>query len=138
MYPKTNTESWAQIREFVASYPDDATWSSWKQSVSLVISALERNGLTDLFRIGQSMHHIMLSTLDHHCLAEEPRVTLEFGMEGDLVRVAYSTANLYFCDPVSQAEVSVPEAIPVVLQYLSRLWTETKPSVALPDALKVA
>ena len=100
-----------------------------------VISALELRGLNPLFRIGQSMHQIIFSTLDHHRLTSEPRVTLVFDPEEQAVRITYSCANLLFAEPVSEETVPVSVAIPSILGYLRRLWNESKPTTPVPDAL---
>lgn len=138
MYPKDNTESWHQIHGFVDWFSDaDPHWSRWKPMVRRVVSDLEQRGLVPLFRIGQSMHHIILSTLDHHGLEREPRVTLEFKVQDGLVRVAYSDANLYFNEPSSEESVPFEAAAPTIVSYLRRLWIETKAGQSVPDALSV-
>jgi len=52
--PKDNAESWQDIQQFIAEYPDDDYWSKWKPMVRGVVSTLEARGLGPLFRIGQS------------------------------------------------------------------------------------
>jgi hypothetical protein len=133
--PKDNLESWQDIQQFIAEFPDDDYWSKWKPMVRTVVSALDARGLPPLFRIGQSMHHIIFSTLDNHQLVSEPRVTLEFLPNEQIVRIAYSHANLYFSEPLSEERVSVSAAIPSTLGYLRRLWSEMKPTTPIPDAL---
>jgi hypothetical protein len=135
MVPKDNPESWQRIHEFVNEFPDDAYWSAWKPMVREVLSGLESRGMVPLFRIGQSMHHILFSTLDNHRLTSEPRVTLEFHPEHQTVRIAYSCTNLYFNEPISQETVPVSAAVPVILGYLRRLWSETKPAMPIPRGL---
>jgi hypothetical protein len=137
MWPRDKLESWQQIHEFIDEFPDDAYWSKWKPMVRHVVSGLEARGLAAFFRIGQSMHHIIFSTLDHHRLTSEPRVTLEFHPKEQTVRVAYSCANLYFNEPLSEESVPVVAAVPSTLSYLRRLWSETRPSIPIPDALKI-
>lgn len=100
-----------------------------------VLASLEEHATTLLFRAGQSMHHIVFPTLDRHGLEAEPRVTLEFQPERDLVRVAYSVGNLYFCTPQSEISVSPDRAVPVIQGYMRRLWIETKPDRTLPAVL---
>lgn len=135
MWPKDNPESWQQIHEFIDEIPDDDYWSKWKPMVREVVSALEARGLVTLFRIGQSMHHIIFSTSDRHGLTSEPRVTLEFHPKEQVVRVAYSCSNLYFAEPLSEERVGVSAAAHSILAYLRRLWSESKPSTPIPDAL---
>ena len=137
IYAKDNPGSWRQIHEFVEEFPDeDPHWSRWKPMVRQVLAELEQRKLVPLFRIGQSMHHIIFSTLDHHRLAEEPRVTLEFLIDRNVVRVAYSNANLYFHDPLAEDFVSLPDATRTTVAYLRRLWVETK-GQPIPDALSI-
>ena len=72
-----------------------------------VVLGLEARGLAPLFRIGQSMHEITFSTLDHHRLKLEPRVILEFRPKEQLVRVVYSRTNIDISEPLSDELVSV-------------------------------
>jgi hypothetical protein len=137
MWPKDNPESWQRIKEEIADYPDDG-WSRWKQMVMTVISALEASGLSQYFRIGIGMHHIILSTAERHGLGSEPRVTVEFNEKEQIVRVAYGCANISFHEPSVQERVAPSVAVPCILRYLRRLWIETKPDNQIPDALKVA
>ncbi|SRR5258706_10536613 len=136
--PKNNLESWQDIQQFIAEFPDDEYWSRWKPMVRSVVSELEARGLAPLFRIGQSMHHILFSTIDHHRLDSEPRVTLEFLPKEGIVRIAYSCANLYFSEPLSEDRVPISAAMSSTLDYLRRLWSETKPTTPIPDALEAA
>jgi hypothetical protein len=136
--PTDNLESWKDIQQFIAEFPDNDNWSKWKRMARDVIVALEARGLAPLFRIGQSMHHIILSTADRHRLSSEPRVTLEFLPKEELVRLTYSRANLNFSEPLSEERVSISDAVPSTLDYLRRLWGETKPTTPIPDALDAA
>jgi hypothetical protein len=141
MYPKDNLESWPYIHAFINRFPDNAYWSEWKRMVRSIISDLETRGAASLFRIGQGMHQILISTLEHHGLASEPRVTLEFDPEQQSVCVSYSQTlvgeeEYGFARPLAQERVSISKAMPVVLSYLRRLWIETKPNTNLPDMFK--
>ena len=135
--PKDNLESWQDIRRFIAEFPDDDYWSKWKPMVRGVVSDLEARGLSQFFRIGQSMHHIIFSTVNHHRLSSEPRVTMEFLPKEQIVRVAYSCANLWFNEPVSEDRVAPPLAVSIMLRYLRRLWSETKPETPMPGVLNL-
>jgi hypothetical protein len=136
--PKDNLESWQDIQQFIAEYPDDDYWSKWKPMARTIVSELEACGLAPLFRVGQSMHHIVFSTLDHHRLSSEPRVTLELLPNEHIVRVAFSRANLWFSEPLSEDRIEPSLAAATALQYLRRLWTETKPDIQIPDALEAS
>jgi hypothetical protein len=138
MYPRDNLESWQHIHEFIDEFPDDVHWSQWKPMVRDVVSSLEARDLAALFRIGQSMHHIIFSTLEHHGLTSEPRVTLEFHPTGQAVRVTYSCSNLHFGEALSEECVPITAAVPSTLGFLRRLWSETKPTSEIPAALNTA
>ena len=135
MFPKDNPESWQQIYQFIDRFPDDAYWSVWEPMVRKVVVELEKHGLSEFFRIGQGMHQIIFSTLDQHVLESEPRVTLEFSPKEQTMRVAYSYALLYFHEPLSEETVSIDLATQSTINYLRRLWIETKPEIQIPDAL---
>jgi len=138
MFPKDNPESWQRVRVFIEEFPDDPHWSQWKPLVRSVISDLEEGGLSTTFRVGQSMHHILFSLLEHHRLTSEPRVTLEFHPASQTVRVAYGYTNLYFHEPTAEEVVPVAAAILSILAFLRRLWGEAKPGIPAPDVLTVA
>lgn len=135
-WPKDNPESWRRIHRFIANFPNDEYWSKWKPMVRDVVSELEVRGLASVFRIGQSMHHIIFSTADHHGLGSEPRVTLEFLPREEIIRVMYSYAHLAFSEPAEEERVAPAAAMPCVLGYLRRLWNETKPDINTPAALE--
>src|SRR5580692_5380206 len=116
MWPKDNPESWKSIHEFVAEFPDDhAYWSKWKPIVRDFVSVLEVRGLVELFRIGQSMHTIIFSTLEHHRLGSEPRVTLEFNPTEQMVWIAYSRSpgHLLPADDPLYREPMSQETVPI-------------------------
>jgi hypothetical protein len=136
MWPKNNPESWQQIYKFIEEYPNDAIWSDWKQIARNIISSLESLGLSSEFRIGQSMSHIIFSTLDHHQVFGHPHVTISIRPNEKTVRVAYSTKNIHFNSSIAEDVYSVAAVIPGILSYLRRLWIDTKSESAIPDALK--
>lgn len=94
---------------------------SWKLMVSTVITSLGTRGLVELFRIGQSVHHITISTPEHHRLNGEPHVTLEFNQNNETVWITYCRANLAFYVPLSEETVPFPAAVPTILRYLRHL-----------------
>ncbi len=137
MLPKGNLESWQKIHQFIdtfSAYGDQ--WLDWQNMVRTVVSNLENLGLGEFFRVGQGMHQIIFSTLDHHMLASEPRVTLEFSLNEQTVRIAYGNANLYFHESLSEEAVPIDFATQTTINYLRRLWIETKPETPIPDVLK--
>ena len=138
MLPKDDPESWRHIYEFIDEFPDDDYWSKWKPMVGDVVTALETRGLGSLFRLGQPMHNIILSTSERHGLTSEPRVTLQFYLKEQIVRVAYGYTHPDFAQPLSEERVAPSVAGPSVLRYLRRLWSETKPDTQIPDAHNAA
>lgn len=83
-------------------------------------------GLNAYFRAGQSLHHLVFSTLDHHGLRDEPRVTVVFHPEND-VRIAYGTSNLFFNPPTLEYTLPFELAFPTFRRFLNQLWTATMP-----------
>lgn len=137
MWPKDNLESWKQIHKFIADYPDDEHWATWKSMAREIVSSLENLGLVPLFRVGQSMHHIIFSTKDQHRLTGEPHVTLQLDPTQRMVLVAYSYTNIGFNEPLASETVDVASCLSTILRYLRRLWVETKPDESIPDSLNV-
>jgi len=83
------------------------------------------------------MHDIIFSTLDHHILKDEPRVTLTIQPDDEQVKVFYSYANVEFGPnaPASEEACGASAALPTILHYLKRLWVETKQGEPLPPGL---
>lgn len=132
--PKTNLESWEDINNFIDSLHGDEHWSRWKPMARSVVGALEARGLAPMFRIGQSMHTIIVSTSPHFGLTiEQLRVSLDFDPDEHVVHVAYGPGR-----PAIEEQVALPNALPRVLHYLQRLWSETKPGVQMPLGLKAS
>jgi histone acetyltransferase (RNA polymerase elongator complex component) len=137
-FPQDNPESWRDIRSFIAEYPDTKDWIEWKRIARDIVESLASDGLDVSFRIGQSMSHIIFSTLEHHRLEREPRVTLEIRSAEKKVKIAYSDANLWFNATTDEKVVAASDAPFEVKKMLRRLWTTTRPIQELPDALKTA
>ncbi len=72
------------------------------------------------------MSHVILSTLDHHGLKDEPRVTLEVMKDGR-IRISLTRNNVWFTEPTQFAVVEESSAIPTLRRYLWHLWEETVP-----------
>jgi hypothetical protein len=133
--PRDNPESWCRIHTFIAEYPNDAIWTPWKSMAEHIVATLEARKISSHVRVGQSMHHIVFSTADHHRLTNEPRVTIELLPRDDSVRVAYSTSNIYFAPPAQEERVGLSDAEVTIVRYLRRLWTDTRPLDAIPHGL---
>jgi hypothetical protein len=76
MPAQTNPDSWQDVLEFITRFPDDQTWSTWKLVATEFMQRGIDAGLDARFRAGQSMHHLLFSTLEHHGLRGEPHVTI--------------------------------------------------------------
>jgi len=134
-WPRTNEESWQRTREFVAYLGGHPAWPAWVRVAESILDALERDGLDRALRIGTSMHDIIFSTLDHHDLRDEPRTTLRIDLDGAHVRISHARVNVEFAEPDEEVRVPSAQAIPIIRQYLEKLWRETKPDEALPPGL---
>ena len=138
MWPTDNMDSWRRIREFIDEFPDDERWLDWKRIAKSLISSLTEEHLDRSLRIGQSMSHIIFSTIDHHRLYQEPRVTVEIREKDKKLRFAYSTSNLWFNEPIEEITVYEADALLVAKHMLRKLWLVTKPGMEVPDALREA
>ena len=78
------------------------------------------------------MHHFMFSTVDHHGLQREPRVTVVLDPPND-VRVAYGYNHLEFNEPTLEYTLPFEQAFPTFRRFLDQLWKETMPE-AIPYA----
>jgi len=136
MGKKENAESWVWIHQFVDEFSDDA-WAEWQQVARNLLGELEARGLNVLFRVGQSLDHIIFSTQEEHGLDGEPRVTLAIDRSEPKLRVAYGNGNLHFDTSQMEKVCTAADAVPTVLSYLKRLWMETKPNSPVPAELDV-
>ena len=119
-----NIQSWKVIREFIEEFPDNAQCKPWKTLANRFIDEGMKLGLNHYFRAGQAMLHIIFSTLDHHGLRDEPRVTVEFHPE-DEVRVAYGNNNLEFNPPTLEYALPFELAFASFRRLLRQLWKAT-------------
>ena len=129
-----NVASWKLVLGFIDEYPESTHWSPWKKLARRFVDESIELGLDRYFRAGQSMSHMIFSTLDHHGLRNEPRVTVELHPENEL-RIAYGTS--YLSRFPAELEYSLPydDAFPTFRRFLNQLWIETVPE-ALPDELR--
>ena len=128
MRPITNEDSWRALRDFIEGC--SASGEDWVAKATTLVDLLEARGLSSYFRAGQSMHHLIFSTLDNHQLEDEPRVTV--AIEKHECRIAYARTNLHFAEPAVESTVGFGQAESVVVDFLAKLWRDTRPQVALP------
>ena len=79
------------------------------------------------------MNHLIFSTLDHHGLRGEPRVTVEFYPLSE-IRIAYGTTNLYFFAPELEYTLEYEAAFATFRRFLEPSAAETVAD-ALPEEL---
>ncbi|HEY3898040.1 MAG TPA: hypothetical protein VGM54_05465 [Chthoniobacter sp.] len=123
---KGNEASWDAVAADVEEYADTAHWTPWKELVRKFLRAGVEAHLHRYFRAGQSMHHVVFSTLDHHGLRLEPRVTVEFHPPAEL-RIAYGTGNLSFHTPESEYLLPFDAGFATFHRLLHELWLATVP-----------
>ena len=123
-HQSSNIASWEAVAADIEQYPDTEHWTPWKPLVQRFLRAGIAAGLNRYFRAGQSMHHIVFSTLDHHGLRDEPRVTIEFHPPSEL-RIAYGTTNLWFRTPELEYSLPLNDAFATFRRFLHQLWTAT-------------
>jgi hypothetical protein len=101
-----------------------------------IVADLERAGFSDAFRAGSSVDLLIFSTLDHHDLGDSLRVEVRPEPATQSVRVTLGTQCLHF-DPMDVEQVLIPfsGSLPVIIDFLRRLWLATKPDVPLPPAI---
>jgi hypothetical protein len=121
-----NVDSWKSVVEDVASFPDNTTWSDWKQVATDFLLKSVATGLDRYFRAGQSMHWFLFSTLDHHGLRGEPCVVL-FIHSRDAIEVYYGTSHFHVSGkPELSYTLPFDEAFGTFHRFLLQLWTATK------------
>ncbi len=73
-----NRATWIQVRKWINEFPDREHWNRRRAIVRSPSSTAPCLIQFDtLFRAGQSVSHLILSTIDHHGLHHEPRVTVD-------------------------------------------------------------
>jgi len=130
----TNPETWTDIVQFTREFPDTEHWNRWRSTMCPVLEEALRQGYNRLFRAGSSMHDLIFSTLDHHGLRMELRVTLRVTNDWK-IGIYYSTVHIDFGSPIESVSVTTPEAFPVFTRYLRHLWEETVPE-PIPQELR--
>lgn len=130
----SNIASWEAVAADIEQYPDNEHWKSWKTLVRRFLRTGMSAGLNRYFRAGQSMHHILFSTLDHHGLRDEPRVTIELHPPSQ-VRIAYGTTNLWFSTPELEYTLPFDDGFATFRRFLHQLWMATVPE-PIPEDIR--
>jgi hypothetical protein len=139
--PTTMPESWLSMTEFMAQlarYPAVAGWA--RIGAGVLAEGLQR-GLDQHFRAGQSMQHLIFSTVPHFGLEDELRVTVAWpendassAATGARIEVSLGRTNRWFNTPDRLSVAAAADAWPLVAAYLRALWKETQ-GAPLPDGL---
>lgn len=134
--PRDNRESWRVLREHLFSDGWGPGWAEWLAKARQIVGSLEHVGMVEHFRAGVSMDLLIFSTQNHHDLDGAICVQVRPESESGSVRVALGPTLLHWDPPdIDQTLVPMESCLPVILDYLRRLWTATKPGVDLPGKL---
>jgi hypothetical protein len=138
MSPETqlaNSASWKALEVFIEGLEQyqDSHWKAWKALGQEFLSACMRLGLDRYYRAGHSMHHLVFSTLDHHPLQEEARVTVELHPEDHTLRIAFGRGGLYFSPAELEYTLSFDAGIPTFQRFLKQLWIATSTEAFPPE-----
>jgi len=125
MTTNDNRATWQQVLGRVAEYSDTDHWNRWKGIALPILRQSVDLELDSLFRAGMGMHQLIFSTVDHHRLKDEPRVTFEI-REDWTIRISLARSNVYFNEPSDFAIVDEALAFSTFRQYLRRLWEQTQ------------
>ena len=130
--------SWRQLRASLEVGPGGQGSSAWQGMAIKLLSELDGFGLASLLRVTRVADRLALALAGTENPEDAPRVTLTFLPEDQTVRVAYSRWNIETKAPLIEAWVSAPVAVQVTFGTLRRLWTETHPTLPLPEELRRA
>ena len=130
-----NVASWEFVKADIEQHPESAYWTPWKALARRFLQEGIRIGLHRHFRAGLSMNLIVFSTLDHHGLHLEPRVTVELHPESEL-RVAFGTTNIEL-HPPAELDYLLPfePGFATFRRFLNHLWTATMDE-PIPDDIR--
>ena len=134
MVASENIASWQELARSVDQHPDAEYWIKWKNLAHRLLQYAEAQQFNKYIRAGRSMNHLTFSTLDHHGLRDEPRVTVELKADGQM-RIAFGRGNLYFSKADVEYTLPFDEACLVFHRFLNQLWQQTMPE-PLPDELR--
>ena len=134
---QANRKSWETLRNWLWERSQQTGLEWWWRTTLQVVDAARAEGWDEHFRAGQSMQHLIFSTAAEHGLellpVQPPRVTLAFD-QGRMF-VAWSRSNLWFSEAERRTFVTEKDALAVLKQYLSDLWTETQGNEEMPRVL---
>lgn len=138
--PTTMPESWVAMTEFMARIAQYPAFPGWGRVGGKLIAEGQQRGLDEHFRAGQSMQHLIFSTVPHHGLQGELRVTVAWpeydahsAATGELIEVSLGRTNRWFS--TDRLSIGPSEhAWSLVAEYLRELWQSTQSS-PLPDGL---
>jgi hypothetical protein len=134
-------ESWAAMTEFMARLAQYPTVAGWARVGADLLAQGQQRGLDQHFRAGQSMQHLIFSTVPHFGLHDELRVTVAWpdgdadsAATGAMIEVSLGRSNRWFSAPEQLSIGGAADAWPLVAEYLRTLWQRTQ-STPVPAAL---
>jgi hypothetical protein len=129
-----NVGSWKFVQEWIEDRPENARTTTWKALGKKLICTGVAIGLNRYFRAGMNEDQFTFSTLDHHRLWHQPRVTVDIRQE-DVIRVAFaSTTRLEFNAADVQYTLPFEPGFATFRRFLNQLWKETV-AEPIPDEL---
>jgi len=133
--------SWGATADFMAQLAQYPTVAGWAHVCSELLAEGKRRGLDQHFRAGQSMQHMIFSTVSHHGLQDELRVTVAIPTDeadsaatGARLEVSLGRVNRWFAEPERLTIGPAADAWPLLAEYLRDLWRATR-SAPVPDGL---
>ncbi len=113
--------AWGAVDAFVERHPD----SQWRGFAQQFICECVHLKLDRYFHASQSMDHLVFSTLHHHDLRDEPRVTVELHPGEHTLRIAYGRNNLWSAPPEIEYTLPFDAGVKTFQQFLKQLWNAT-------------
>jgi hypothetical protein len=129
-----NIDSWARIVDFIDQFSDSSS-TEWRKLAHRFLKYCIDRGYNRYFRAGQSMTLLVFSTLDHHGLGNEPRITVVFSPPNKLQLTYSPSTPPAKGDKELHYELPFEEAVSTFQRFLNHLWEITIPE-PIPSSLR--
>lgn len=137
-------ESWVAMKEFMAELAQYPSVAGWAHLGAGLLAEGQQRGLDEYFRAGQSMQHLIFSTVPYHGLQSELRVTVSWPEDdaasaatGEKIEVSLGRTNRWFAAPDRLSVGAAADGWPLLSEYLRTLWQNSQttplPACLLPD-----